>query len=264
MTYDPEEDWSAASWLGAFADTLYNEYLDYWELQNVPADSSLSDRQREHFRRMYAIAQSLTPCLYSLNVSPEIVAKVRDFMVQIGVSRDEAEGTDAVFATRILHAIRAHPIIRDGVRLTLASVAADTLLAGAEERASALLALTAVRHLSPRASAFLDRATQLFLWGFEPETVVMCAAVLEAAYETRFPPELMIRLQVPKTGREYQAHEYERAALAAGIFGKSDRDLAAKIRLARNDTLHNAPNVALDARGALQSTASLLSALFPR
>ncbi len=141
--------------------------------------------------------------------------------------------------------------------------ATDGLLRGAESRASLLVSLLAYRQLSARAAAFLDRATRLYLWGFEPEAVVMCASVLEAAYETRFSAEEMFRLQVTKKGLEYQPHEYEQAAIGAHVFSLSDKRIAERIRRARNDTLHNVPNVALDAAKALNATAGLLTKLFP-
>ena len=78
MDYDPDDvTWSPASWLGSYANILYNDYLDCRELQNVPTDSQLSAEQRLQFRRLQAIAETLTPRLHSLRAGPQVVNGVR-------------------------------------------------------------------------------------------------------------------------------------------------------------------------------------------
>lgn len=259
IAYDPDDkDWSPSGWLGAYADVLYSEFRRYWELNESDEDTEITEEQRSGFRHFKAIADALTPCLHSLRASDALIGKASAWFDEIGVERKVDEKL-AVSIARALY--KNHPIVRDTIKLDLASTAADVLLAGAEKRAVFLLALIADRPLSDRAAAFLDRATQLYLWGFGPEAVVMCASVLEAAYEVRFPSEEMFRLQVTRSGKEYVPHEYEQAALAARIFTKAEKDMAAKVRRARNDTLHNAPNTALSAEDALTATAGLLDRL---
>ena len=257
--YDPDEEWSAASWLGAYANVLSDDYLNYWELLNIPDDSELTDSHRAQNKNLHEVAKSILPSLHSLQADSEIARKVSAFVEGVGISATINEAT----AAAVVRAIQSHPIVRDGIKLELAMEATDVVLAGAEQRAAELVALIADRKLNPRAAAFLQRATRLFLWGFEPESVVMCAAVLEAAYEDRFTAEDMIRLQVPKRGEEYRASEYERAALADRLYSREDQDLAITIRRARNDILHNVPDTVLKPIKALRDTASLLSRLFP-
>lgn len=257
--YDPTEDWSPSSWLGAYASDLWNSYLDYWELQNIPDESELTQEDRARNSALYAFVEAVVPCLHTLSVESAVLEKVRAFLVEFGVDTSIDDDT----AARVARAVQGLPIVRDGIRLDLAMQATDNLLRGAEQRASILVSLIALRRLSDRAAAFLDRATQLYLWGFEPEAVVMCASVLEAAYEARFPGEEMFRLQVTRKGAEFQPHEYEQAAIAAQVFSLMDKRAAEAIRRARNDTLHNVPNVTLGAEKALNETANLLNKLFP-
>ncbi|GEM_PF-6101976 len=66
--YDPDH---TGLYLSGYAEDLYHEYLDYWELQNVPKDSQLSAEQRQLFRRLHAIAKTLTACLHSLRPGPQ-------------------------------------------------------------------------------------------------------------------------------------------------------------------------------------------------
>ena len=261
IAYDPDdEDWSPSAWLGAYTAGLYDEFAEYWQL-NAPADDSdLTERQRADLHHLKAMADAMTDCLHSLTASNALVGKTKDWFTELGIDRRVDERVSAAVA----RAIHNHAIVRDAIKLDLASQAADILLAGAEKRAAFLIALISDRRLSDRAAAFLDRATRLYLWGFSPEAVVMCASVLEAAYEVRFTAHEMFRLQITKSGKEYEPYEYEQGALAAGVFTKPEKDLARQIRSARNDTLHNAPNTALDAEDALTITADLLEKLLAR
>jgi hypothetical protein len=85
LGYDPDQDnWSAAEWLGAYANGMYNEYLNYWELQNVGKDSQFTEAQRNHIRALKEIADALTPCLHSLAVGPEVIDRVRKWLIELG------------------------------------------------------------------------------------------------------------------------------------------------------------------------------------
>ncbi len=154
-------------------------------------------------------------------------------------------------------------MVRDGVRIDLALQGTDVLLVGAEERAAFLIGRLAYRPLSQGAAAFLDRATRLYFWGFEPESVVMCAAVLETGYETRFTPLDMVKLQIRKERKQFEPYQYEFAAATLGVFSLEDKESARKLREARNDAIHNIPAVAMSAVDALARTAVLLLRLFP-
>ena len=233
MDYDPEEDWSPGRSLSAYANCLWNDYLDYWQLQNVPGDSRLTAEDRARNKALHDVAEAIVSCLHSLSVPAAGIAKIRQFLSELGAV-DPIDGDPAALVAQVLHSL---PMVRDGIRIDLAMQATDGLLCNAERRASILVSLLAYRQLSDRAAAFLDRATRLYLWGFEPESVVMCASVLEAAYEARFPAEEMFRLQVTKKGMQYEPHEYEQAAIAAMVFSLPDKRKAERIRRARNDIL---------------------------
>ena len=52
LTYDPDEAWSPAGWLHGQAMELYQDYLDYWELENAPADSEFTAADRDANRAL--------------------------------------------------------------------------------------------------------------------------------------------------------------------------------------------------------------------
>ena len=91
----------------------------------------------------------------------------------------------------------------------------------------------------------------------------MCAAVLEAAYEARFSDLDMFQLQIRKDGKFFEPYQYEHAAIATGVYSDADRELARKVRDARNCVVHAIPASTLGAKDALEKTAALLDRLFP-
>jgi hypothetical protein len=84
----------------------------------------------------------------------------------------------------LLRDIAANRQVKDRIAIELATEA-TAQLRGASARARRLVGMIRARSLSFRASGFVERATQLYIWGFEPETAIMCRAALEAALLNR-------------------------------------------------------------------------------
>jgi hypothetical protein len=259
MFYDSHENFSAAGWLGTVADSMRNDFLNYWEQQNVSSKSELSEEQRNTIGLFIRMADTLRPLVHSLSVGDKAVASIEAVFRDLG-GRQPLKPQQAVSFAQVLS---VHPVINHSIQIELATEAAEDLLNGAERRFAELLELVEDRSLNPRTTAYLDRATRLYLWGFEPETIVMSAAAVEAAYESRFSDLDMFALQIKKDGKRFEPWQYERAAATSGVYQQSDRDLAYDLREARNDTVHNVPAVALSGLAAIRSAAHLLNKLFP-
>jgi hypothetical protein len=161
-----------------------------------------------------------------------------------------------------VRSLTSHPIVRDGVEIRLA-YDAIAKLAGAETRLGEILHLVQPRNLSEQALTFLSRAAQLYLWGLEPEAVVMCGAALEAAYVERFPDRDMKAIPIERVRGRYTAVQYEDAAVRLQIFSRQQAKMAYDIRRARNDAVH--PNSQRESAPTevLVQTSELLSSLFP-
>ena len=84
----------------------------------------------------------------------------------------------------LLRDIAANRQVQDRIAIELATEA-TAQLRGASARARRLVGIIRARSLSHRASGFIERATQLYIWGFEPEAAIMCRAALEAALLNR-------------------------------------------------------------------------------
>jgi hypothetical protein len=260
-SYDPDEDWRPSGWLWSNTEALHQEYRVFWGLE-PPVD--LEERRpqaNDATHALVAISEAIVPVLHSLAIDDTLRSRLADFA--FGVDRNATDGFTEETALTVAKALSSHPLVRDAIRFDLAFTAAEAMLPRAEDRVPFLVQLVASRHISPRAAAYLDRATRLFLWGFDVESVAMCAASVEAALESVFPAERMFQLQISKKGQEFSSHEYESAAQAAGVFSASDRHAAKRLRRSRNDVMHNVPVTGLDVEDALKLAASLLTKIFP-
>jgi len=260
VSYDPDADWSPASWFSAYTSSLHDEYRTHWGLNKPVEETASTGDEEELNRHLSELAEPLAMSLHTLKADEALIEKIRAIVPYFGVTADIGDDV----AIKIAEVLQSNRIVRDAIRINLAFQVADSLLPSAEDRAPRLLALLSTRQLSLRAAAYLDRATRLYLWGFDPEAVVMCASMLEAAYGDRFSEIDMFRLQITKKTREYGHHDYEQAAIASGVFTREETQLARRLRGARNDTIHNAPNTAMNAETALKTTATLLDRLYPR
>jgi hypothetical protein len=174
--------------------------------------------------------------------------------------------------------LHKQPIVRDCLAISLALEAVDTLLPTAEDRVAELVALIASRTMSSRASAYLERATTLHLWGFDPECVIMCRSVLDAALSSRLatlvaqdePPPNLDRL-IALAGAEGILPGYQPAANRRGWSARKGSLIedAEHIRLAGNRLLHELPHLTVapkaltDSATAVRTLARVLDQLFP-
>jgi hypothetical protein len=144
---------------------------------------------------------------------------------------------------------QAGPLTEAAFRLELIGDALG-LLRTSLDRANTLVELISARELSETASQFLRRATHLYLRGCDVETVIMCAAVLEAAYRDMFSDEQMVAHGFTP-GIEYRASDYESLARRLRIFSRDDAVEAARLRRARNLSIHDVPAPDLNALEAI-------------
>lgn len=242
MFFDPDKPPSSALDLALGA--YYNEFLEYWEQQNVRGAGELSGFQRARAAVLIRLAAALPESLHSLLVGERAHGVLQDFVSEAGAP---IAGTkrDAVTLARVA---TLFPVTRQAVQLEVAYQAVGDLLHTAEDRVFTLLELLADRELSSRAGQYLDRATRLYLWGFDPECIAFSGAVLEAALKERIPDNEKRRIQ---------------RAVELGLFSADQADAANRLREERNHVLHQDPQLQITAEQAIRSLASLLDALFP-
>ncbi len=272
--YDPNEPENLSNLLGAYVNVYWNDYLRYWELYENIEDGELTEEQRAIHRGLDKIGNAVRSTIHSLAPDPAAVDAVEHFFKVLGATNT----TDLNNAAKVLRAMHKVPIVRDCVAINLAFEVADVLLPAAEKRAAELVALIASRRLSDRALAYLDRATRLHLWGFDPECAIMCRSVLEAALVARLsdvleldepPPPLEQLLAL--AGQHKLLPGYERAATKRGWRARKGSLLADadKIRWVGNHLIHDLPQLAVgssdpgDSASAVRRLARVLDHLFP-
>lgn len=256
MLYEPE--YPLAKKLTTYIESDWNGYLDHWGL-HIEAEATDASGEAANLHRAFEnLAQSIRQCVRSLTVEEEVLDSVRDLFA---ITSDEEVPRSILIG--ILDSLAERTVVDDLIKIQLGYELAEELASSAEERISELLSLLALRSLSERTRAYLDRATRLYLWGFDPECVIMCHSVLEAALDERVPDEVVWSHGITKRGRSCSSYHRIQAASAAGVFDAQDRDMAHELRQARNDTVHSAPQISLDAQTAVSRLAKLLDKLFP-
>lgn len=257
MLYEPE--YSLSSALYSYIESDWNDYLNYWGLQNERVTPELSEEDREFYGELDSFATHLRKCVHTLSVDQSVVKSISRLLSLL--RPDEYLPTSSV--PKAMTLFQAHPLVKDCINIQLGYEAADELARKAEMRIPELLSLLAQRNLSEPSRAYLDRATKLYLWGFDPECVVMCHSVLEAALQDRLPDELVWSHGITKNNSSYTSEQRINAAAAEGLLDSQHRKICHDLRRARNDTLHNAPNISLDAKSAISHLATILDKLFP-
>jgi hypothetical protein len=196
MLYEPDEEFSLSSWFGTVAEDVRQQYFRYWEQVESAHTPEVAPEDRLAWTHLINLSRGLRRGIDSLAFDAATVDEAKRMLTFLG-----QDGASDWVAAAWTASLRDNPVVKHGILIELASEAADTLLAGAEQRVLFLTELVAQRVMSERARAFLERATRLYLWGFEPECVVMCACSLEAAYPERFSDLDMFGLQIKKHER---------------------------------------------------------------
>ncbi len=265
----------------------WNEYLDVHGLQNPQMTPGLPDRSREANRVLNELGSALREAVQTLSTNDRLLAAAREFTEMIFADAREKvpEATDSLgpdFDTwdfeGLAKAMSNWPVVRDAVRIALGFEAAETLLATAEDRAGEMVDYIASRDLSEHSRAYLDRTMRLYLWGFDPECVVMCRSVLEAALWDALEdhidddqPSPPLERLIALAGSNQALPGFRKARSRKGWEALKGTPLwrADRIRHSANMVLHDQPILGAaddeiaDPVEAIRDLATILSLLFP-
>ena len=273
MEYDPERPEDLASWLGTYVNDYWNQYLRYWEIDANPGLGLLGDAERLMHKRMDGVGRAVRKAVHSL-AAREATDAIREFLNGVNLTEELTPADHAL----LIQALHNSVIVRDSIRIQLGFEVSDELLPQAEQRVAHLVALIASRELSDRAASYLDRATRLYLWGFDPECLVMCRSALEAAIASRL--EEIIPLDEPPPpldkllylgGVNNVLEGFERAGSRRGWKARRHSMLwkADRIRWSANRVVHDLPVMESeygdgieDGHSALKELADVLAHLF--
>jgi hypothetical protein len=166
--------WDVWNELAEVVGLWYETYREHWGVDGCNQPDYLSDSQWAERKNAHSFAAKLLRIALALNVFEIVKDKEgppfteRDLKQLRSIFRDLGRSTQ----------------IKDRIGLDLASEALSQLK-GATERSVRLLGVLRAQRMSVKAALFIARATRLYIWGFEPETAIMCRAALEAALAER-------------------------------------------------------------------------------
>lgn len=112
-----------------------------------------------------------------------------------------------------------------------------------------------------RVRAYLQRVSRCYIAGLGPETVVMCRAVLDAAFEDRVPDDLIVRHQPQLSGKAPSLADRITVASKARILSRESATAAREVKAAGNEAIHAVPFTTLRPLEAMRKTAQVLGAL---
>lgn len=128
-------------------------------------------------------------------------------------------------------------------------------------RALDVYLLTLRERPSQAVQQFLARLGRCYIWGFEPECVMLCRSVIDNAFIEAV-DDAMCERHPRKNGRAgFTLADRIRVAFEETIIDSRTRDIADQIRLRGNHAVHNQPDVTKDVLGTMRDTLRVLQSL---
>jgi hypothetical protein len=123
-----------------------------------------------------------------------------------------------------------------------------------------LYGLVLQTHPSPATQKFLSRLGRCYIWGFDPECVMLCRSVIDTAFGEAVSDDLCEKH--PRDGRVRLdlAHKIW-IACEEGMIDKSTQRIADCVRLRGNTAIHGQPDATKDVFGTIRDTVAVLERL---
>jgi hypothetical protein len=261
--------WSIWGEMKDLVQLWYDTYAEYWGVNGNARPTEFTDVQWKNYQQADRLAELMLQIVEALNIFG--VAKQNPSAISF--TRDQLRAIRASLRTQ-----SKSGLIKDRISLEIARQVTRQV-DGASDRALKLLGLVRGQGLSVRASAFISRATKLYLWGFDPEAAIMCRAALQAALLERLEPVLdqdraepnldaLVRL----AGQRGVLEGYEETDTnRAGWRARTDTPLwrAQRLKWIGNFAAHEAPAFDPEVEGiptgfeAIRELSAVLGFLFP-
>ena len=274
-SYEPGE--SISDHLLEAVKMYWNDYLNFHGLQNPQMTPDLPESSRVATRQLAELGATLNVCIRTLTTDDRVLRLTRTYFEHLVPDFDwEGSGADFEGYAKVL--LVRSPVARDSLRIALGLEAAMVLMASAEDRAPRLIELLASRELNETSREYLARATRLYLWGHDPECIIMCRSVLEAALghvlHERSDSDMSggpLKQLIDEARKDKILRSWRRTRARRGWEAKPGTILwrAERLRVAGNNLLHQLPELGVgdltyeSPRDALEDLSFVLSELFP-
>jgi hypothetical protein len=239
---------SVDTWMLSFLSVRRSEYEEQF-IKEAPDDEAAVEHAIDRLER-FAIA---------LVTSGVVPADLQEMLGHFKPGDSMATKVRELLTYRIVHHRLEFDVAED----------VSARLEGVDKRVSLATVLTIILlgyRPSDTAVKYFQRATTLYLAGYEAETIVMCGAVLEAALRARFSDDEIeaagIQPIFKRTG-DYSIAQRLKFEEGHPIFNEDQRRQVSNLLSWRNDAVHVQPDIGPKSENALISLAVLLPTIFP-
>jgi len=111
---------------------------------------------------------------------------------------------------------------------------------------------------------FLERLSRCYIFGFDPECIIMCRSVLDTAFRERVPDELCKQILCGKTRKRPTFHLVDRIAVARkkDLISAKGRKLADQVKERGNKVVHYQPDLSKEVWETIYDTFLVLQELY--
>ncbi len=105
---------------------------------------------------------------------------------------------------------------------------------------------------------FLGRLSRCYIWGFDPECVILCRAVLDTAFEKRVDYEICEKHCEHRSRGRFSLDDRIDAAQKEKIIDKNIAKKARTVKTQGNEAVHRRPDKIKDVWGTIRDTVAVL------
>jgi hypothetical protein len=106
---------------------------------------------------------------------------------------------------------------------------------------------------------YLSRLSRCYIWGFDPECVILCRSILDSAFRKKILDNICEDNQF-----DYDLKMGIDTAIEKGLINDKTGKLAHSVRIRGNKAIHNQPDATKDVWGTIRDTITVLEVLFGR
>jgi len=110
---------------------------------------------------------------------------------------------------------------------------------------------------------YLRRISACFIWGFDPECIILCRSALDSAFREKISDEICEKVFGAAEERDFGLLARIRAAHRTQMISDGTRDTAWRVKYRGDKAVHYDPDATRDVKGTVRDTVEVLKVLFP-
>lgn len=109
---------------------------------------------------------------------------------------------------------------------------------------------------------FMERLSNCYIWGFDPECVMLCRSVIDTAFRERISVEGCEEILGKRRDSNYTLDDRICVAAKKGIIDESTKAIATEVRLRGNKAVHDQPDITKNVFDTIKKTVIVLERLY--